>query len=131
MMGKEGIVAIMRKNLIETFKRYLENKDKNIGWCGYNNNYNSPARGYSPGERGKIYFYEWSNIYSTPRAFDTLADFERFLNNDCGIYLMQWQRESLLAYGTNKYVTCKEGCKELIIRHYYENLKQAFSFAKT
>lgn len=118
----------MGKNLIETFKKYLENKKNG----GYNANYYSPAQnGCGVNTRGDIYFYEWSDINCTPRHFNTLADFEKWLNNECQIYLMQWQRESLLAYGANKYVICRPGCKDLLIRHTFEGLKTAFAYSQT
>lgn len=121
------------KDLRRLFFEYISNigKSKEVThhhnpYYGSSGNTNIPPnRGYSSydGEfRGVIYFYEWSDVNRTPRIFYTLKAFEKFLN-DSQIYLVGWQREVIINL-PNRYITCKKGSKELIIKCGYESLRR-------
>lgn len=78
--------------------------------------YNSFEEGF----KGVIYFYEWSDINRTPKTFYTLKAFETFLK-ESQIYLMGWERE-VIRNMPRRYITCRKGKKELIIKCSYSAL---------
>ena len=131
-------MIILLNNISKDLRRIFFEYISNIGkknevtvhhpnpYYGSSGNINIPPnRGYSSFDgdfRGVIYFYEWSDINRTPRTFYTLKAFEKFLN-DSQIYLVGWQRE-VITNLPNRYITCKKGSKELIIKCGYESLRR-------
>ena len=81
-----------------------------------------------------IYFYEWGDITRKPIFFDCCLDFYEFLDK-CGIRLTQEQGYKIKPqYGTPKpkelHFTCREGCKELIVKETYNELSSLVSANK-
>ena len=81
-----------------------------------------------------IYFYEWGDITRKPIFFDCCLDFFEFLDK-CGIRLTHEQGYKIKPqYGTPKpkelHFTCREGCKELIVKETYNELSSLVSANK-
>jgi len=122
-----------RFELRELVKDYLKGRitDPSVyGGYGYNSFGNSGNKGTItvhsvrdvPGfNMVRIYFYEFSNLYHTPRTFTSVKDFEDFCKkyelelNDC--------QKTMIATLGIAYVACYEGFKDLNIRGSYKNLK--------
>lgn len=70
-----------------------------------------------------IYFYEWSNISTTPLHYFRVETFEEFLKRS-GITLETYQRGIIARLGT-VFVSCYKGTKTLVIRSTWKGLKSA------
>lgn len=101
------------------FKEYIINKSKPKTYTP--RSYHEP---FLFGNSIKIYFYEFSNVYSSPRAFYSLESFTKFLATSCKIYLAYYQQEIIRNLG-EVYVSCYKGKSELCIRSSYKNLFEA------
>lgn len=122
MDGKEIIVYIknMGMELKDLFRAYLTRKDNESKRLMYGSNYGSTFQGRM---EVNIYFYEWSDVFSTPRRFYDAISFELFLEKS-GIELED-AHKTFLAHMPTVYVTCKKGSKELVFRNTYVGLQQA------
>lgn len=109
------------KDLKDLFKSHLENK-KNSGSnvSSYRNGYSYPSAFINKGASIEIYFYEWSDVYRTPRYFGSLYYFNMFLKNS-GIDLTDGGRSIIETLG-KVYITCRKGEKRLIFRSSYDAL---------
>ena len=105
------------------FRQYLIRKEKERTTPRYNYGFNNS--GYSGfGTQswltnretydGVIYFYEWSDPDRAPQLFYTIGAFDEYLRR-CGIYMLPYQKDIIFKL-ERAYVTCKKGCKELLIR---------------
>lgn len=103
------------KDLKDLFKSHLENK-KNRG----SNGYSYPSTFINKATPIEIYFYEWSDVYRTPRYFGSLYYFNMFLKNS-GIDLTDGGRSIIETLG-KVYITCRKGEKRLIFRSSYDAL---------
>lgn len=72
-----------------------------------------------------IYFYEWSNIKSSPRCFYNIDIFEKFLK-DCGIKMELYHRDIIKNVG-KVYASCLTGTTTLVIRGSYKNLSDCMN----
>lgn len=125
-------MANISKRLKELFNSYLERLAEERG---HSTNYGCRSHSYTPSQSrlvfddddsefcGIIYFYEWSDINRTPKAYYTLRAFENFLVSS-QIYLASYQKE-LIRNIHNPYITCRKDGKDLIIKCNYESLKHA------
>ena len=75
----------------------------------------------------RIYFYEWSDIYSKPRFFGCCLDFFEFLDG-CGIRLTEEQANAIkpklyqASCAPELHFICKRGCRDLLMKPSYEGL---------
>lgn len=72
-----------------------------------------------------IYFYEWSNISTTPLHYFRVESFEEFLKRS-GICLEPYQRGIIARLGT-VFVSCYKGTKVLAIRSTWKGLESAMN----
>lgn len=72
--------------------------------------------------RGVIYFYEWSDVSRMPQTFFTVDAFKRFLSVS-GIELKGYEAEIIKALHV-PFITCKKGCKDLIIKDTLKDLRE-------
>ena len=111
-------MANLSKKLEVLFRQYLIRKEKETtvpvtyssGYCRHNSWMNEDTEKYD----GVIYFYEWSDPDRAPQLFYTIGAFDEYLRR-CGIYLLPYQKDIIFKL-ERAYVTCKKGCKELLIR---------------
>lgn len=106
--------------LKDLFHAYLKRKDTESKRLLYGYNYGSS---FQEKLDANIYFYEWSDVFSTPRKFYDTYSFEVFLEN-CGIKLEE-AHKTFIAHMPSVYVSCKKGSKELVFRASYVGLQQA------
>lgn len=119
-----------KKELRELFHAYIDRKAKEsrssyVNPYYSNNNYNYNNNSYLSNVSrenfsGTIYFYEWSNIFQEPRKYFTIDAFERFLNLS-GIRLSLYEKD-IIKNMKWCYITCRKGCKDLVIRSSYGSL---------
>lgn len=91
-------------------------------YCSY---YCRNTFNYEYGGSCKIHFYEWSNINSEPIVFNYYPYFYRFLD-ECKI-LLSYDENCELKSVNSVFVTCKPGCKELIIGKTYDELRDKYN----
>lgn len=70
-----------------------------------------------------VYFFEWSDIHREPKRFLSLEEFIQFMM-ECGIYLNIYEKELIINWRL-AYITCKSGCKDLLIAPNYEKLRDS------
>lgn len=104
-------------NFDELFAEYLEEQKKSLSSVNNKSSYYSSY--YS--SRFTVYFYEWSNINSSPRQFSSSEIFLKFLN-DCQITLSDYQRNRITS-GYWFYASCVPGKRELILCDTYSDLR--------
>lgn len=90
------------KELVSLFRRYLIDKN---------------TKKAKPID---IYFYEWSNVYSSPLHYFRVEPFSDFLKRS-DIGLKPHHRAMIANLGT-VFATCKKGTKDLIMRGDYYGL---------
>ena len=86
---------------------------------------------YSGGGYVTIYFYEWSNLDSTPKKFTSYREFFKFLD-DCNIEITESQRS--MAYNMYSiYAVCKKGEARVMLAstHYGLRLLMPGSLTQT
>jgi len=123
----------IRNKLKDLFYSHIENASKAISsYRGNLLDHRAPSYAHQAhinfdGDdyNGVIYFYEWSNIKSSPRVFWTMKGFEKFLT-DSSIFIMGYERE-LIRNLPNAYVTCVKNSKELIIKGSYDKLSETIN----
>lgn len=117
--------------LEDTFKKHLEEEQKES--YSYSNyyNYNNPTYGYGGStdysrDRCDCSFYEWSNINNIPKKFSRGRDFFEFLDK-CHIKYTEDNKKAFNTYYTF-FAACKKGKAELILTRYktelYEKLNE-------
>lgn len=116
-----------KNELRELFHAYIDRKAKEsrssyVTPYYNNNNYNTNYLSNVSRESfsGTIYFYEWSNIFQEPRKYFTIDAFERFLNLS-GIHISLYEKD-IIKNMKWCYITCRKGCKDLVIRSSYGSL---------
>lgn len=103
--------------LIKDFKDYLENENRSTF-------YSSSYGNSSAYDRCNTFFYEWSNINSTPLIFNSVKEFISFLKNSNITYTPV--DETNLKYRYTNYCICKRGKAELILEPSKDALKNSF-----
>lgn len=100
-------------------------KHPNLAKYTYCSSYSDNS--YSPYYGGycKIHFYEWSDLNSNPRTFDYYSPFYKFLD-ECELLLSSEQNAEIKPL-SKCFVTCRRGCKELIVAPTYEGLVEKFN----
>ena len=133
-------MANISKDLSKLFKDYILRSAKERD-CSivvhHSNNFYSPLRcrhhfnsGMTMSQchdsdnefRGVIYFYEWSDVSRMPQTFFTVDAFKRFLSVS-GIELKGYEAEIIKALHV-PFITCKKGCKDLIIKDTLKDLRE-------
>lgn len=117
----------LNKELGSLFKRYITRKETEarqpivFRTSDYYKNLwgNNDKKPYL----GTIFFYEWSDISRLPTRYFSLSLFEKFLS-ECDLCLEPHQRDIILNL-PQSFISCKKGCKELIVRGSYDSLKSA------
>lgn len=122
------------KDLKSLFRLHMINKRSYSSVSKYSSSsthqyHNKSASVPSIGVLMRIYFYEWSNIYNSPRCFYSMEGFSNFLKSSC-ITLDKCLRDIIASLGT-AYISCYENSKELCIRSSYTALKQGMEERKT
>ena len=118
------------KDLRKLFKAYMARKEEE---SSRPSNYSHTALGGRSQQyyndtfqsnttfHGVIFFYEWSDITRDPVRYFSIPLFEKFLN-ESELELEPYQREIIMNLN-QCYITCKPGCKDLVLRASYDNLK--------
>lgn len=73
-----------------------------------------------------IYFYEWSNLNSTPRHFTTYFNFFRFCV-ESNIVVTNDIRNKLYGMDNTIYVVCKQDKPELLFANAFQELQKLFN----
>ena len=73
----------------------------------------------------RIYFYEWSNLETTPKIFLKVGDFYEFLEQSKIAY-PTYNEKDLFRNCSTLYITCKKDKPELIIKTSLSELKKEF-----
>jgi hypothetical protein len=90
--------------------------------------YNRETFDYSYGGSCDIHFYEWSDINSCPLKFNKYGWFYKFLD-ESGLFIEQDVNNNMKSFA-HVFVTCKPGCKNLIVCNSYEELRREFHLAE-
>lgn len=109
------------KDLKGLFKEYMINKNKPI--TTNTTSYRNPKsyKNILPeDDEIKVWFYEWSNVTSTPTLFYIMESFEDFLKRS-NIYLQLYEKDIIVNLG-EVYVSCYRGTHRLCIRSSYKKL---------
>ena len=93
----------------------------------YISHYNYEYYSYK-GEACDIYFYEWSDVDAQPLHFDFIIPFYRFLDS-CKINLCDGENNKIKG-SSKSFITCKPGCRDMIIASNYDELKCEFQKVK-
>ena len=89
-------------------------------YCSSDENYSPYYGGYC-----KIHFYEWSDLHATPKTFDYCSAFYKFLD-ECKLFITESQNAKMRPL-SKCFITCKPGCKELLIGKDYDELVEEYN----
>lgn len=127
-------MANKSKDLRKLFKAYMVRKEEESSRPTYYNHtalggrnqqyYNDTFQGNKV-FHGVIFFYEWSDITRDPVRYFSIPLFEKFLN-ESELELEPFQKDILLNL-QQCFISCKPGCKDLVIRATYDGLKSTMA----
>ena len=90
----------------------------------YASYHNKDSMNYDYGPTCKIHFYEWSDIHREPIQFANFTRLYAFLD-ECGLFITSDDNSRIRSMAAC-YITCKPGCKDLIVCPTYEGLSCEF-----
>jgi hypothetical protein len=120
------------KDLRKLFKAYMVRKEEesrrptyysHSALGGRNQEYYNNTFQANTTFHGVIFFYEWSDITRDPVRYFSIPLFEKFLT-ESNLELEPYQKDIMLNL-QQCFISCKPGCKDLVIRASYDALKGA------
>lgn len=122
-------------NALDDFKHALEEKKKQeeeerkkrqAYWNNYSrgNSFYYHNQTISEGDYRDVFFYEWSCIDKVPKRFNKVSDFQKWAEEN-GVMISEYTLKEMKTHLTN-YATCHKGNATILLKHSYDDLKQAF-----
>ena len=114
-------ISIIESSLdtMTDFKEHLVEKKKSTTYSGSYRQY-SPTR-LPEDDNRTIYFYEFSNMNSSPKIFNKVSEF-RSWSSKYNLWISEYSLSELRSHEKN-YITCYPGGTTCTIAHDYNELK--------
>ena len=121
-------------SLADDFKSHLEEKKKSTAYTpsyGYGGGYNRYASDDLEEKNDRvIYFYEFSNVMSTPKRFEKVSDFLQWARG-YNVWVSTYSERVLKTHPVN-FVSCYKDSASVCVKHSFQELRNSLErFAMT
>ena len=127
---KTIVIINSQLNLKEDFNEHLKEHKTTYSYNGvYRNPYCFNGFNRNSGIKSdlrQIWFYEFSDTTRLPRKFEKVSDFIEWAKS-YDLYISAYVKEEMESSEYN-YVSCYNGCKTVIVRHKFDDLKAALNY---